>query len=231
MAVNPYSVQQPFNMTYPNSMAHAATYPGTTEISSSLTNPVEARNTYPIMNRSPTIKAETHSPVQPSQIFPEPSYIEDYRSASAGETETGITFSTDVDTLMKAIQAKSRPTQSPEQATKVHYLERKIQESEYLLAVQAEAATLESPRSNKSRKRYQCGLPDCNKSFYQKTHLDIHTRAHTGVKPFVSFRDVRLRRNILTRFQLCKEPSCGQRFSQLGNLKVGGFCTPGDRLS
>ena len=46
-------------------------------------------------------------------------------------------------------------------------------------------------------------MPDCDKSFFQKTHLEIHTRAHTGVKPFV-----------------CKEPTCGQRFSQLGNLKT-----------
>ncbi|KAF2086959.1 hypothetical protein K490DRAFT_10151, partial [Saccharata proteae CBS 121410] len=53
------------------------------------------------------------------------------------------------------------------------------------------------------RKRYQCNMPECGKRFYQKTHLDIHRRAHTGVKPF-----------------LCKEPSCGQRFSQLGNLKT-----------
>jgi hypothetical protein len=29
-------------------------------------------------------------------------------------------------------------------------------------------------------------MPDCNKSFYQKTHLEIHIRAHTGAKPFVS---------------------------------------------
>jgi hypothetical protein len=46
-------------------------------------------------------------------------------------------------------------------------------------------------------------MPDCNKSFYQKTHLEIHIRAHTGAKPFE-----------------CKAPGCGQRFSQLGNLKV-----------
>lgn len=46
-------------------------------------------------------------------------------------------------------------------------------------------------------------MADCKKSFYQKTHLEIHTRAHTGIKPFV-----------------CREPTCGQRFSQLGNLKT-----------
>jgi uncharacterized Zn-finger protein len=30
-------------------------------------------------------------------------------------------------------------------------------------------------------------MPGCNKSFYQKTHLEIHVRAHTGAKPFVSY--------------------------------------------
>lgn len=29
-------------------------------------------------------------------------------------------------------------------------------------------------------------MQECRKLFYQKTHLEIHTRAHTGVKPFVS---------------------------------------------
>jgi hypothetical protein len=39
-------------------------------------------------------------------------------------------------------------------------------------------------RSGKKRK-YTCTLPQCGKSFAQKTHLDIHMRAHTGDKPFV----------------------------------------------
>lgn len=39
--------------------------------------------------------------------------------------------------------------------------------------------------SEKGKKRYECDMPGCNKSFYQKTHLDIHRRAHTGFKPFV----------------------------------------------
>ncbi|PGH13191.1 hypothetical protein AJ80_06437 [Polytolypa hystricis UAMH7299] len=57
--------------------------------------------------------------------------------------------------------------------------------------------------NQKPRRKYECTLPECRKSFFQKTHLDIHMRAHTGDKPFT-----------------CKEPSCGQRFSQLGNLKT-----------
>jgi hypothetical protein len=37
----------------------------------------------------------------------------------------------------------------------------------------------------RQKKRYECLVPGCGKSFFQKTHLDIHSRAHTGDKPFV----------------------------------------------
>jgi len=73
----------------------------------------------------------------------------------------------------------------------------------------ADQATIDASKAagavptSRPRKRYLCTISGCGKAFYQKTHLEIHTRAHTGVKPF-----------------LCKEPSCGQRFSQLGNLKT-----------
>lgn len=197
MAVNPYNTQQPFNMTYPSAMGHSATYSGTTEISSSLVNPNEARDTFAVLNRSPTIKAEAHSPVHPSQIFAEPSFIEDCKGMSAGETEPA--FSTDVDTLMKAIQAKSKPTRSPEQVAKVLLSWARSLDTRSLTRTQPEAVMLEPPRSNKPRKRHQCGIPNCSKSFYQKTHLDIHTRAHTGVKPFVGSKNKRLNRDLLMR--------------------------------
>jgi hypothetical protein len=74
-------------------------------------------------------------------------------------------------------------------------------------------------RSGKKRK-YTCTLPQCGKSFAQKTHLDIHMRAHTGDKPFVCLPLSTGRNDRLTLAQVCKEPMCGQRFSQLGNLKV-----------
>jgi hypothetical protein len=44
----------------------------------------------------------------------------------------------------------------------------------------------ESSSTKGSKKRYSCTIENCTKSFYQKTHLDIHERAHTGVKPYVS---------------------------------------------
>jgi hypothetical protein len=45
----------------------------------------------------------------------------------------------------------------------------------------------EEPTNSKgTKKRYLCTIEGCAKSFYQKTHLDIHERAHTGAKPYVS---------------------------------------------
>lgn len=41
-----------------------------------------------------------------------------------------------------------------------------------------------SPKGGK--KQYQYIIENYTKSFFQKTHLDIHERAHTGVKPYVS---------------------------------------------
>ncbi|THY96656.1 hypothetical protein D6C92_03790 [Aureobasidium pullulans] len=136
----------------------------------------------------PLIKSEDEqSPILPSQVFfNTPAYMQTDNASSAGSDDIPITAtSTDIDALMKAIQSKH--TKAAEEASKPMPREQPTEAS--------------SPP--KPRKRYQCSMPDCNKSFYQKTHLEIHTRAHTGVKPFV-----------------CKEPSCGQRFSQLGNLKT-----------
>ncbi|KAF2720565.1 hypothetical protein K431DRAFT_226143 [Polychaeton citri CBS 116435] len=130
---------------------------------------------------------EDQSPVLPSQVFYDANkYASSPESASASEASADETkpsvFSTDIDTLMRAIQSKS---QAPEQ----EQLE--------------QPKPIEVPSPSKAKKRYHCEVPGCGKAFYQKTHLEIHTRAHTGVKPFV-----------------CKEPTCGQRFSQLGNLKT-----------
>ncbi|KAI5212451.1 hypothetical protein E4T38_00488 [Aureobasidium subglaciale] len=143
----------------------------------------------------PLIKSEDEqSPVLHNQVFfntPAYSSMQADTSSSVGSDDIPITASsTDIDALMKAIQSKV--TNGAEQTTKLMYA-KPIPREQY-----AEASSPPKPR-----KRYQCSIPDCNKSFYQKTHLEIHTRAHTGVKPFV-----------------CKEPSCGQRFSQLGNLKT-----------
>jgi len=80
----------------------------------------------------------------------------------------------------------------------------------------------------KERKVFFCDIPGCSKTFYQKTHLDIHRRAHTGDKPYVSALISILHFVLYLTVQTCKLPGCGHRFSQLGNLKVSlGFITTG----
>ncbi|KAL2002646.1 hypothetical protein VTN02DRAFT_6316 [Thermoascus thermophilus] len=109
--------------------------------------------------------------------------------ANGGKTGVEVDFSTEVDILMKAIQSKSGP---------------QTHESRQLPSLQQFThGSNNETTGQKSKRKYECSLPHCRKSFSQKTHLDIHMRAHTGDKPFV-----------------CREPSCGQRFSQLGNLKT-----------
>lgn len=153
-----------------------------------LSNPaVQRHGSIASVDSEPYIKTEEQSPVQPSQVFFDPS-----RSSlpsgstsptdSSDDSQPAPVFSTDIDILMRAIQAKSKP------------VDRRPPERPRPVA---------PARQNRSKKRHVCDQAGCGKSFYQKTHLEIHHRAHTGVKPF-----------------LCKEPSCGQRFSQLGNLKT-----------
>ena len=100
-----------------------------------------------------------------------------------------VTFDTEVDTLMKAIQAKSQvapPSQQPSNPT-----QRASQNSHYVHGAGA-AGTVQDGKddsqddSKTGKRRYQCQVKNCMKSFYQKTHLDIHERAHTGIKPYVS---------------------------------------------
>ncbi|KAF2261193.1 zinc finger protein-like protein OZF [Lojkania enalia] len=204
LSVNPYNMQQAFPVSYPPSISHSTSYSGsgTTDIQP-LPTVREARNAFPT-ERTPTVKSESGSPIQTSQLFNDVSYSEDYKPAPSRSTEngTGINFSTDVDTLMKAIQAKQKPNQPPPSPPKVSQTPKQhatdVAVSSYSIQEEGTPKAVMKPK-----KRYHCSLPDCGKSFYQKTHLDIHTRAHTGVKPF-----------------LCKEPNCGQRFSQLGNLKT-----------
>jgi len=153
---------------------------------------------------SPTIKSEPqwNGPGNsPSFVSANTKTVTTTGSAS-GSNE--VNFGTEVDTLMKAIQAKSKSTtpqttSSADQSRPVvgvsrtpPYVQAPSQVGAYASGessqfkltqkdLQEEAG---SPKGGK--KRYQCTIENCTKSFYQKTHLDIHERAHTGVKPYVS---------------------------------------------
>jgi hypothetical protein len=115
-------------------------------------------------------------------------------SDSSEDTKPTV-FNTDIDTLMRAIQSKHSTEQQTQQPGSPS--------SQSSSTISTATTTTTSPQRTRSKKQHKCTIPGCDKAFRQKTHLDIHARVHTGIKPF-----------------LCKEPNCGQRFSQLGNLKT-----------
>ncbi|KAF2854132.1 zinc finger protein-like protein OZF [Plenodomus tracheiphilus IPT5] len=178
ISTNPYNMQQ--TSYYSPNITHAVSYATVPDVQPQPTAR-DAHASY-LMDRNPMVKSESTSPRPPASMFNDQTYPTGYKRSTSEQTDgSGINFATDVDTLMRAIQAKESTTpqaQEPKQEEEVKV-------------------------SHKPRKRYQCNIPNCNKSFFQKTHLDIHIRAHTGAKPFN-----------------CKAPGCGQSFSQLGNLKT-----------
>jgi hypothetical protein len=152
-----------------------------------------AKNALNRVSREPLPKVEHNSGPQPSPTVPAPPEI----IVAAREKNTGpsdIEFSTEVDVLMKAIQAKG-PSQ-PENYQSLPPLQQLTHgggngfHQPYISPPAANPRPpiiAEEPQSRSGKRRkYACTLPQCGKSFAQKTHLDIHMRAHTGDKPFVS---------------------------------------------
>ncbi|EXU99393.1 zinc-finger double domain protein [Metarhizium robertsii] len=117
-----------------------------------------------------------------------------------------INFETDVDELMKAIQAKEDDrNDTPGQIlTPAHTPKAEIVMDVHSPANSCHATHASTPVPEaKPKKKWVCDGPSCNKRFVQKTHLDIHRRTHTGLKPYV-----------------CTKDNCGLTFSQRGNLKA-----------
>jgi hypothetical protein len=111
LSVNPYSMQQAYPVTYPTALPQNVSYPGP-----------DARTGYSLQRHTPPVKSEANSPIQPDRLYNDASYSENFRPS---ETETGDgtekSFATDVDTLMKAIQAKQNPVPQRSQSPKVCY--------------------------------------------------------------------------------------------------------------
>ncbi|KAB8237848.1 hypothetical protein BDV23DRAFT_107357 [Aspergillus alliaceus] len=168
-----------------------------------------AKNAVNRVSRDPLIKTDPSSNTLPISISQTSTHGAATQSKSPCVNE--VEFTTEVDILMKAIQ--SRVTAQPSNLQSLPPLQQLTHGGNHgypqTYAIHTSSnnrctVLVEEPQSRSGKKRkYVCTLPHCGKSFAQKTHLDIHTRAHTGDKPFI-----------------CKEPSCGQRFSQLGNLKT-----------
>jgi hypothetical protein len=157
------------------------------------------RRTYPHNGHQAYVEGfHSHSP----PIKPEPrwnpstdstSSTSQTRNTSPTVSDPGsseIIFDTEVDTLMKAIQAKSQTAQSSHNSSSLDQTTSLAISHASYSSTCAQESKDELPEdasnSKNGKRRYQCQIKTCMKSFYQKTHLDIHQRAHTGFKPYVS---------------------------------------------
>ena len=90
-------------------------------------------------------------------------------------------ISTDVDTLMRAIQTKTNLPAQKTQPPRAYGNNVRDSCGDSV----SSAMKCDIPLESKSKRRYPCRIPSCAKVFTQKTHLEIHMRAHTGHKPYV----------------------------------------------
>lgn len=165
--------------------------------------PGERRSYAPSTHQSYVDEFHSHTPPIKSEPLWSPSTESPTAAASRGKnaarttpepTPSEINFDTEVDTLMKAIQAKSQNTQQPQKVSPVETASRGVPQPAYSQGSRAAPPAQngeddlqdEAGNSKNGKRRYHCQLKNCGKSFYQKTHLDIHERAHTGYKPYVS---------------------------------------------
>ena len=106
VSVNPYNMQQA--SYYPPNMPHPMSYAASPDVHS-LPIVRDARNVY-----NPMVKSESTSPIQSIPMYNDTSYAAECKRSTSEPTEgSGINFATDVDTLMRAIQAKQTDSPQP----------------------------------------------------------------------------------------------------------------------
>ncbi|KAK3365932.1 hypothetical protein B0T24DRAFT_406456 [Lasiosphaeria ovina] len=152
---------------------------------------------------SPSIKSESQMSAANSTTSNPPSLVRSVEDASTTPTSQ-IIFNTPLDALMKTIQSKGETEAGVNEAQpSVEQVRTPTSPYHRLLPQRQRLPQIQAFDEKSNQKRFHCNIPGCGKSFYQKTHLDIHIRAHTGERPYT-----------------CEVPNCGERFSQLGNLKT-----------
>lgn len=110
-SVNAYNMQQP--SYYPPAMPHPVSYASSHDVQPLPTLP-DVRHVF-----NHNVKSEGTSPAHSghSHMYADQSFTSDCKRSTSEPTEgSGVNFATDVDTLMRAIQAKqTNPPQEPEQ--------------------------------------------------------------------------------------------------------------------
>ena len=112
---NPYNIQQA--TYYAPGTAHTVSYSTVPEMKSFPTTK-DTRTSFP-MDRSTMVKSESASPLPPTSVFNGHSYATGFERSASEQTDGSATsFTTDIDTLMRAIQAR-KTTTPPLQEPKV----------------------------------------------------------------------------------------------------------------
>jgi hypothetical protein len=125
-SVNPYNIQQNglpqvYGLNYSSSMPSTVSYAGRSE-PQSLPTVHDTRHAFSL-NGNHMVKSESASPVQSNPVFNDGAYMTSCKRSSSEPAESSnINFATDVDTLMKAIQAKQTTSPSKKDAAKVSTL-------------------------------------------------------------------------------------------------------------
>ena len=135
---------------------------------------------------SPPIKIESVS----QMLDGDHRHCEEVRGGQLPVPPNERDIGTDVDTLMRAIQTKVTFPAHKIQPSSVHDHNARNSSSDAVSSAMKCGVPIES----KSKRRYPCRIPSCAKVFTQKTHLEIHMRAHTGHKPYV--RPSRVKRKL-----------------------------------
>jgi len=158
---------------------------------------------------SPSLKFEEAGSSSSSTTSPsDTTYM--HAESRFDNNESNDDSGTEVDRLMKAIQSRPKPshiTSVPQnssfatqyQPSYLHYAEpvalgdpqsrmrgMPIMHQQVYNQNHYEGEQRASRPNWRKQKKHFCEHPGCDKSFSQRTHLEIHKRKHSGEKPFVS---------------------------------------------
>jgi hypothetical protein len=133
------------------------------------------------------VKSEPSPSYNASTLYATPAVTKTVPSKIALDPKDAVSFDTEIDALMKAIQSKSQASTK----TGIDVFSERKSDVSTTPGIQQEPGYQQAKgvkplgRKRSKYKIYSCNVAGCNKTFTQKTHMDVHTRSHTGDKPYV----------------------------------------------